>query len=1006
VFGQPAMTVVVEVVCAAAVAVCVATGTVGVDYAIKAGLWRHLRQFLRNIRASEIVTSASPRSVANEFCAGSSPATADEFQELVEFLQTVPLLHTQLPEAELPMLASAMTRLELEPGSTLFEQGQQSKAFYIVEKGKASCVAVDADGEVSGRALLLSGDYVGAKALTTGRRMNFATVRAEPPNNLVVLRMLRADFEKLGLHKKLKLTKRPAVYNGQRLDRLRLYSSLKNWVDDGGDATLSASEIDFIHKSVSQNPNLRALRDVSDNVVRSMASGATKRNIDKGHVLFKGGEFGLELFVVASGRIDIASEAMHGARDARNAEARIMHNTLNERVLRKRQFLETMLSMGTAQNGGQSMSHVLAHRTSGLRNFRARALSDRAKTLENEGPPDEIFKVGANVRIVAGLVGSRDTFGKVIDNSSLASGEVVVKFSDEVTEVCKVEHLSAVDTQTVLSSYGAGECFGEMALLYNTRRVGTAYAATDSKVYVIAQEVFKECFGRSSKQIEEFTQLLGEVPMLAPLLSFEREEMARNANGVVTFSPGERVLHQGEPCQNEQWYIVKEGSCIINKTENDAGKTELARLGRGGHFGEHAILLKHETHTFSVDAGPEGMSCLTIDGGLLYNLNENLQGRDLVLDVLNLAPGVQDVRYSRPSLTTTKTHAWRAKSVSGVPGLTLRKLQFVTTIGQGAFGKVYLVRDTVGGRDFAIKQMSKGYILQTDMVKRVMTERDILRIIDNPFIVRCYRTFKDDQHVYFLMEHAPGSHLQDLISFHWDLLMKDTPRGSSAAFYTGCIALALDYLHDRHIAYRDLKLENVLLDAKGYVKLCDMGFARLVLKETNTFLGTAEYIAPEMIDFPHSHGTPVDWWALGVLTCELLSGQPPWDVESSEDPMEHIMEIRRFQERGVPKGLIDRQLSFGRDFVTKLLTVNPLRRLGARRGIDEVKEHSWFRMLDMDFMALNLRTLPAPWEPTHLGYDDCDPARGVAFEKFISVKNDLGRLFVPIQRDESWDSQF
>merc|ERR1719374_166586 len=302
--------------------------------------------------------------------------------------------------------------------------------------------------------------------------------------------------------------------------------------------------------------------------------------------------------------------------------------------------------------------------------------------------------------------------------------------------------------------------------------------------------------------------------------------------------------------------------------------------------------------------------------------------------------------------------------------------------------------------------MSKGYIVEANTTKQVSNERGIMSILDCPFIIKCYRTMKDEEYVYFLLEHAPGGHLHDLLNYHYDLMMKDVPRGAASMFYSASIALALDYLHERYIAYRDLKLENVLLDREGRVKLCDMGFARLVLGKTNTFVGTPEYMAPEIIDFPHNHGPQVDWWALGVLTCELLSGQPPWDVEASEDPMDQIMDIRRLHEKGVPKGLIDRQLSFGRDFVTKLLTVNPLRRLGARRGIDEVKEHSWFRMLDMDFMALNLRTLPAPWEPTHLGYDDSDPARGVAFEKFISVKNDLGRLFVPIQRDESWDSQF
>merc|ERR1740138_1995704 len=119
----------------------------------------------------------------------------------------------------------------------------------------------------------------------------------------------------------------------------------------------------------------------------------------------------------------------------------------------------------------------------------------------------------------------------------------------------------------------------------------------------------------------------------------------------------------------------------------------------------------------------------------------------------------------------------------------------------------------------------------------------------------------------------------------------------SVAFYVACLTIGIEHLHERNIVHRDVKPENVLLDRTGYGKLCDMGFARFVLGKTNTLVGTPEYMAPEMIDFPHSHDMAVDWWALGVLTYELLTGQPPWEDEGIAEPCAKILAIRRSQAR-------------------------------------------------------------------------------------------------------------
>jgi len=288
----------------------------------------------------------------------------------------------------------------------------------------------------------------------------------------------------------------------------------------------------------------------------------------------------------------------------------------------------------------------------------------------------------------------------------------------------------------------------------------------------------------------------------------------------------------------------------------------------------------------------------------------------------------------------------------------LSKLRFVDSLGKGGFGRVFLVEDSASGLHYALKMISKGHVQNSDLRRQVCWERDLLSMVDSPFVILLHRTFKDEQYVYLLLEAALGGSLFDLLHRRPALFSEDNSRGARSAFYVACVTEALEHLHERHIVYRDLKPENVLLDSSGYAKLCDMGFARFVLGKTNTLAGTPEYMAPEIIDFPHSHDTSVDWWALGVLTYELLTGQHPWDDEGIADMYERLLAIRRSQAVG--------RLIFpftcpalAKDFVSRLLAALP-HRLGAAEGAAGVKAHSWFRLLRFDFEALRHRSLQSP----------------------------------------------
>jgi serine/threonine protein kinase len=283
-------------------------------------------------------------------------------------------------------------------------------------------------------------------------------------------------------------------------------------------------------------------------------------------------------------------------------------------------------------------------------------------------------------------------------------------------------------------------------------------------------------------------------------------------------------------------------------------------------------------------------------------------------------------------------------------------LELVGVLGEGGFGSVLLAH--YEGQDYAFKRLSKGFAVEQDVHLNVSAERDLLAMVKTPFIIKMHKSFRDDQWVYMLLEFCTGGNLLGVMENRRDILLKDRPRGSSAKFYTLCMSYALGYLHDRNIMYRDLKLENVLLDSIGYAKLCDLGFARFVHGKSNTQAGTPDYMAPEMIDPPHAHDKMVDWYSLGVLCCELFSGQAPYDNHGLEDPQMCLEAIRSQQDRGMPRGIFKKEV-LAEDFVKKCLLVDPKKRLGSKEDGKEVREHGWFK--DFDFQSFHGRTMASPY---------------------------------------------
>ncbi|XP_043930422.1 protein kinase C eta type [Protopterus annectens] len=285
---------------------------------------------------------------------------------------------------------------------------------------------------------------------------------------------------------------------------------------------------------------------------------------------------------------------------------------------------------------------------------------------------------------------------------------------------------------------------------------------------------------------------------------------------------------------------------------------------------------------------------------------------------------------------------------------------FQSVLGKGSFGKVMLAKLKEKGTPYAVKILKKDVILQDDDVECTMTEKRILSLAgSHPFLTQLFCCFQTPDRLFFVMEFVNGGDLM----FHIQKSRRfDETR---ARFYTAEITSALMFLHGKSIVYRDLKLDNVLLDSEGHCKLADFGMCKEGISEghtTSTFCGTPDYIAPEILQ-EMQYGPSVDWWALGVLLFEMLCGHAPFEAENEDDLFETILK----DEVLYPAWLN----SEATDFLKSLLVKNPNKRLGcvvAQGGEQAIVEHPFFQ--DVDWVLLNKREIEPPFKPRIKSFDD------------------------------------
>eukprot|EP00477_Mikrocytos_mackini_P000493 GAHX01000524.1.p1 GENE.GAHX01000524.1~~GAHX01000524.1.p1 ORF type:complete len:783 (-),score=182.54 GAHX01000524.1:750-3098(-) len=560
----------------------------------------------------------------------------------------------------------------------------------------------------------------------------------------------------------------------------------------------------------------------------------------------------------------------------------------------------------------------------------------------------------------------------------IQNGEVVVTQHKKLASGTKKKGKETLNKKAdikKLAYLGNGDYFGELALLYKCARNASVTTTRPTQVWVLTNAVFRQVLTKHFEEDQvERVNFLKKVPLFSSLLGGEFNLLARSLDQL-QFPEDGVVIKEDE--EGESFFIVKSGSCDVTKDG-----VKIGTLKPGNFFGERALLTKEKRYA-TVTATEEVYVFMiskdvfnTLLGPLKYIIKEEADQREQKnkenLDSLKTKSPKDQKEVIKEDVIERKRKLNLSKG--------LKSFQIISVLGKGAFGTVKLAKHLETGVYVALKSLHIAQVQKTNTLSHLRNEKaSLLLARECPYIVGMYDSFVDGVDIILVLEVEMGGELFTL------LRKKGRFSESTSSFYVAQTLMAFEFLHEHNYVYRDLKPENIILSSAGYSKVIDLGFAKKLINNENTYTlcGTPDYLAPEVIT-GSGHCKSVDIWCMGIFIYELNAGYPPFRAPDEVSLFTEILHSNvEFP------GFFSHDL---KDLIGKLLKKKPSHRLGAgKEGIKAIFKHPWFKSLDIE--AVQKHTIKPEFIPqvknendTSNFYADSDSEDDLDFES-MSIKH-------------------